>query len=311
MDLEQINTFIEAQLEQWPLARTNYHNLGKTDRRLMQWGRLRGAVQHNPARIASTGADVSADAIKERKCFLCSANRPQEQFSIPFLEGWDFLLNPFPILPVHFTIADKSHTPQAKVPLEMAAMAELAPDLAIFYNGAKAGASAPDHRHLQGVLKSELPLLAEVEACHPATDYGLKDSATLAPDFPFRFISAVISPDAEGMRTLAAIPHIYGADPATDIPDAGLVNTFFWIGKERLLRAIVIPRKRHRPACYYHDGGEKILVSPGAIDMAGLIITPRQEDFNRISESDILQIFSETAYTDTLPIHILDILDRV
>lgn len=36
-----------------------------------------------------------------------------------------------------------------------------------------------------------------------------------------------------------------------------------------------------------------MLVSPGTLDMAGIIVTPRKEDFEKISTEDIRQILQE------------------
>jgi hypothetical protein len=51
-----------------------------------------------------------------------------------------------------------------------------------------------------------------------------------------------------------------------------------------------------RAGCCTATRGEQLLVSPGALDMAGLLVTPRKEDFDRITESDITKIYKEVAY---------------
>ena len=57
--------------------------------------------------------------------------------------------------------------------------------------------------------------------------------------------------------------------------------------------AIVIPRSEHRPDRYFAEGEEQLLVSPGALDMAGLIVTPREEDFHKITTTDIENLIRE------------------
>ena len=52
----------------------------------------------------------------------------------------------------------------------------------------------------------------------------------------------------------------------------------------------IIPRRVHRPACYFAEGDEKILLSPASVDIGGVFITPREEDFNRITAADIAGI---------------------
>lgn len=295
--MEDILQFIEVQLDRWPLAAANYAGLGATERKVFQLGDFPCAVQFNPARIVSTGAATDKKSIESRPCFLCKENRPEEQITGPETEGWEMLMNPFPIFPVHFTFPFVKHEPQGEIPLEMVAIAEKMPDLAIFFNGARAGASAPDHAHMQGVLKWELPIIALTEKLHPSDAPGLKDSSEFAADLPFRWKSAVVTPDLDGIKTLAEIPTIKGEDAETGAPDGNLVNAIIWIDSAGFLRAIVIPRRRHRPHCYTAPEGEKMLVSPGTIDMAGVVVVPRREDFDRITADDIRRIYSEVAFS--------------
>lgn len=294
--MEEIYDFIEAQLADWELARQNYLSLGKTERKIFQLGDFTCAVQFNPGRLTSTGAKVDARSIQARPCFLCKDNRPKEQITGEATEGWELLVNPYPIFPVHLTFPAKDHDPQLEIPLEMATLAEKWKDLAIFFNGARAGASAPDHAHMQGVLKNELPIIKLTEKLHPATESGIKDSSEFAADLPFRWKSMVVKPDFDGIRTLAQFPTISGEDAETGKPDRTLVNAIMWIDNEGILRGIAIPRRRHRPACYTAEGNSQLTVSPGTIDMAGVIITPRKEDFDRITAEDVKRIYSEVAF---------------
>ncbi len=302
---EMINSVIEQQLDLWPEARDNFFRLREAERRALVLEDLAGAVQHNPARIRSTGASVDAVSVAARPCFLCSDNRPSCQVSFEWPEGWDFLVNPYPVLPVHFTIASKTHRPQDRIPLDIAVMAEAAPDLTFFFNGARAGASAPDHMHVQAVLKTELPLIRIAESFHPDHRHGFMTSAESGLSLPFQFISAVITPDATGMKTLALAHHAFGIDADTGEADQGLVNAFFWTGDSGLLRCIVVPRRRHRPSCFHSEGRERFLISPGAIDMAGLVITPRREDFERLDADIMKAIYGEVDFADKLPTPVL------
>lgn len=268
----------DQQLAQWPMARENYEKLGLTERRKFRVGPLNGAFQCNPARAVSTGAKIDKISIASRPCFLCRANRPHEQLSEEILPGWEFLINPFPILPLHFTIASVDHCPQQSIPLEMASMAEKLPGMTIFFNGAKAGASAPDHLHCQAVMTSELPLMNYLE------DGGDPQL------WPYELEYGVITPDSAGMMELKRLTGIKGIDRISGLNDADLVNAYFWIGKDGFLRIAVVKRSAHRPSCY-----PDLMVSPGAIDMAGIIVLPRKEDFDRITVEDLKQIFNETA----------------
>ena len=286
-----INEFIEQQLAVWPEAKERYIALGKTERRRFKLGDFEGAFQFNPARIVSTGAKTDAATIAARPCFLCKENRPEQQMVIPLNKDWEIALNPFPIFPVHFTIISTTHRPQDTPPLEMAGIAEQFPDLVIFFNGASAGASAPDHLHLQAVLKSELPLLRLAEANHPASLPGIMRSDMWGLDLPYVFLSAVITDDEEGGHDYLKMLALTGGDPEGK-PDKGLRNVFCWKDSEGRIRMIVVPRQKHRPSCFGR-GDDQLLVAPGAIDMAGIVILPREEDYNKIDEQQIKNIYQE------------------
>ena len=292
--MSAINDFIEQQLADWPEASSRYMDLGQTLRRRFKIGDFEGAFQYNPARMRSTGAKIDKASIAERPCFLCSENRPSEQVAVPISQDWELLVNPFPIFPVHFTIASTRHIPQDKVPLEIGAIADRLPELAIFFNGARAGASAPDHLHLQAVLKNELPIIKLAEIHHQESALGVMRSDMFEADLPFIFLSAVISNDAEGAEDYMQLLAMTGADPLTGNPDKGLRNVICWKGESGLLRMIVIPRRQHRPGCY-GENEDSLMVSPGTIDMSGVVILPREADFNRITEEDLKQIYKDVA----------------
>lgn len=270
----------DQQLAVWPLAHENYERLGLTQRREFSIGALHGAFQWNPGRIGSTGAKIDKTSISKRPCFLCQSNRPKEQLSEEIMSGWEFLINPFPIFPLHFTIVSTHHVAQSAIPLDMASIAEKMRGMTIFFNGARAGASAPDHLHCQAVKTSELPLMNYLEK-----GGDLKE-------LPFLVEYAVITPDINGMFEMDRLSKIKGVDAKTGKEDSTLVNAYFWIGNDGLLRIAVVPRSAHRPSCY-----PDLMVSPGAIDIAGIVIMPIKEDFERITPDDIKRIFEET----TLP----------
>lgn len=280
MDTELLQEFVDAQREVWPLAADNYAALREVERRPFRVGPLEGAFQFNPRRALSTGAKTDAASIAARPCFLCSANRPSEQLALPFLDDWEILVNPYPILPFHFTVAARSHRPQGEIPLEMVSLAEQCRGVCTFFNGAKAGASAPDHEHFQMVLKSELPLVRYLES---GGDPGL---LPMAVDY------YVVTPDLEGMEMLRRFSETKGRNSGGG-PDRDLLNAYAWLGDDGLMRLAAVRRRAHRPRCYYSAGAEHRMVSPGAIDMAGLVILPRRGDYEEITDAEMRQIYSE------------------
>lgn len=261
--------FLRHQLAQWPMAAANFEALRRVETRTMEYRGRNFAVQHNPARIASTGAKVADGNAGPRPCLLCKANRPAEQLSFGLDHGYELLVNPFPIFPVHFTIPTLDHTPQQLIACgraeRMAHMAEFAmnlPGLALFYNGARCGASAPDHFHFQAVEASRMPLL---------------DWATDGRQLPFNVInfSATTPPEAEAklLEAIAPLPRRTGGDE----PDINVICRADGISGG--VQICVIPRKAHRPDFFGSAEGQ-ILVSPASVDLAGTIILPRPEDFH-------------------------------
>lgn len=144
----EIDKFITGQLAVWPAVAERFKALEQVQ--LKDVGGYR--VQFNPARAVSTAAKVDAASIAARPCFLCPENRPAEQFALEW-EDMDILVNPFPIFPGHLTIAARKHVPQSlrgRVG-QMRRLSLALPGYDIFFNGAKCGASAPDHMHFQAV----------------------------------------------------------------------------------------------------------------------------------------------------------------
>ena len=293
LSTEYINHFIETQLLSWGLAKESFDRLALSERKPLRLGDLESAAQLNAARIRSTGASVDKESIARRPCFLCKSNRPLQQMTVDWpSKDWELVINPYPILPVHFCIVSKNHTPQAEIPLDMASMAENAPSLAFFYNGARAGASAP--------------IIKLAERYHKSSSRGWRSSEEFGLDLPFHFMSCVVSPDTSGMKCLYDTQSAFGIDSETGEHDKGLLNAFFWISNDGLLRIVIVPRRAHRPSLYFLPEGERFVISPGAIDMAGILIVPRSDDFQRITPAVASRIYAETSFADSLPQEIKD-----
>lgn len=143
-----LNSFFERQFQLWPEVALRFSALENVE--IKEVGGYR--VQFNPARAVSTAAKVDSASIAARPCFLCDCNRPKEQISMPWGD-LEILVNPFPIFPGHLTIAAKTHVAQSLLGRteQMRRLSKELPGYTVFYNGAKCGASAPDHMHFQAV----------------------------------------------------------------------------------------------------------------------------------------------------------------
>jgi hypothetical protein len=77
-----------------------------------------------------------------------------------------------------------------------------------------------------------------------------------------------------------------------------MMNIMSWVqsssfdNSQRIV-SIVIPRSKHRPDCYYKGESDQMLVSPGALDMAGLLVVPREKDFRRMDADMAKEIIQE------------------
>lgn len=60
----------------------------------------------------------------------------------------------------------------------------------------------------------------------------------------------------------------------------------------------VFPRKKHRPACYFAEGEENILLSPASVDMGGVFITPLEKDFIKITAENVKEIMKEVSLSN-------------
>ena len=161
----------------------------------------------------------------------------------------------------------------------------------VFYNGPQCGASAPDHAHFQAGTSGLLPLqmswqrlsrnLTQLVSLNDDEDISLID------DYP---CTALLIRSRSQYGDEQLFRRLYEALPATE-PEP-MMNIVAWRCNDDFL-SVVFPRTKHRPDCYFKEGNEQYIISPGALDMAGLIITPRQEDYERLTSEMALGILDE------------------
>ena len=288
-----LQRFFNRQLEKWEAARQRYYDLRSVKTRELAVGASSIQVQWNPARMVSTGAKIDQKTIAERPCFLCEQNRPKEQVKKVIDNQYELLVNPFPILPQHFTIPSVKHQPQRILEAysEIHKLLEEYPEMMVFYNGPLCGASAPDHAHFQAGTSGILPLqkswkrlsgnLTKIVSLNEGEDLSLIE------DYPCTALlirSRSQYGDEQLFRRLYEVLPVGEPEP--------MMNIVAWRRDEEFY-SVVFPRTKHRPDCYYKQGDDQYIISPGALDMAGLFITPRQEDYERITPEIALGILDE------------------
>jgi len=296
-----VKLLFEEQKEEWPFLKQKFGNLSNVEVRTIKLGDFSAALQFNPDRIHSTSADIDKRLVQPGECFLCSANRPKEQRGIQYGKYFEILCNPYPILNDHFTIVKLKHSSQSLV-LHLREFLNITKDLGteftLFYNGPRCGASAPGHMHFQAITKNTLPIEKDFEIlkgefikCKYSTD---KISAGISKNYGRYFIAIESSSDKEIIlffKTLHAILKKItapGQEPLMNV----LANY-----ENDLWRLIIFPRAKHRPSHYFEYAEKQILVSPASVDLGGLMITPRKEDFEKITKEILLEIFRQVTVT--------------
>ena len=307
----EADEFTATQFEKWELCRKNHEALKDIKTKCVNIGGNTIKVQFNPARAVSTMAKLDKSSIDARPCFLCTNNKPEEQDSISIDAGMRFSIriNPYPILPGHLIISSEEHIPQtladkAEMQLPMKILQKVEDyfglGYAIFYNGAKCGASAPDHFHFQAARKKDIPFIAQWNEIFKSAiedDTAGMQSGDVCKAYSVNGFACPIKvfTSLSGDIDTALLFRYLDSLPVHESEPEPRYNMFAWRDDEGRFICAYFPREAHRPSCYFAEGEEQILVSPGALDMAGLIVTPREEDFRKINEADITRIYKEVS----------------
>lgn len=301
-------TFLQ-QKQNWGLFSDGWKGFLSSEYKKFQFDWFEIKTQFNPTRFVSSAAKVDDESIKNRKCFLCLENLPAEQKGILFeskknsLERLIFLCNPAPIFNEHFTISNVLHKPQ-EILNNIEMMLELADlcnnEYTIFYNGPKCGASAPDHFHFQACPAGEL--LSEKDFINHSEKFDVLQNTQnlliryITSEKYLRNVLVLSSPkENEILKNFKLIYQLL--QKIHSINFEPLMNLFV-LRRKSDYHLIIFPREKHRPACYFAEGEENMLISPGLVDMCGMLIAPLQKDFERINEVIIKQIYSEVTLSD-------------
>lgn len=310
-EAQHIKKFIRNEISNWQQAHENHEALKGIKTKELNIGGIPFNVQFNPQRSISSTAKVDKESIKARPCFLCAENQPKEQKRY-VLERYNLCVNPYPILPQHVTLASE-HTPQA-LPHDfmddLDSILQKMPGYALFYNGAHCGASAPDHFHLQGVKAQDIPIVRHIwklmkhsqiidSGIHLINDEnqnGLISTAWLYINKHYPCPLFIIK-DNLLIETASMLKHLMQALPQKENEEEPRFNLLIWKENKDEYFTIIFPRSKHRPDCYFAEGEEQMLISPGTLDMAGIAVATRQCDFDKITEKNLEDILKEVGLT--------------
>jgi diadenosine tetraphosphate (Ap4A) HIT family hydrolase len=284
----------------WPLLRDAYAAQDSAQIREISANGFSVKLQFNPRRIISSAAAVDPASISRRPCFLCVENLPEAQKGILYRQTYLILCNPAPIFSQHYVVSNRRHIPQS-IEKNMDAFLLLAkdfgPGFTVFYNGPRCGASAPDHLHFHAVPSDMMPIEKEIREDRNKILIRKVEGVSILTSMSLsRPIIIVEGKELKSVETALrmAVTAMQEALPAPDEPMMNLLCAY----DGTQWRVLIIPRRKHRPEAYYREGDEQILISPGMVDMGGLIITPVEKDFNAIDAEQIGNIFKEVSMDD-------------
>ncbi len=293
---EKIEMLYEQQIQTWQMARNHYSHFNSVISRFLHIDDSEIIIQHNPARVRSTCADLSKKTIENRKCFLCSSNLPPEQKGLVVLDKYLVLVNPFPVFKRHLTISDFEHIPQRLENriINMLELTKLLPSYTIFYNGPSSGASAPDHFHFQAAGKGSLPLEKEIQNLIPDKKEILINKEDIQIYSVEKFLRNCIVIESGWKEPIDYFyEQIMKILPCHEEFKEPLINVLAFYNEKYIFT--IYPRESQRPTCYYKEDESRIIVSPASVEMAGILVTPREEDFNKINSDDIRKIYTEVS----------------
>ncbi len=289
----KVRKLLKIQKQNWPLVRTNYDALDKIEQRKISFVGFDVYIQFNPARALSTNAKVDTKSIEARPCFLCQQNRPKEQQSVKFGK-YSILVNPFPIFKEHYTITSDIHTEQKILPYikDMMDMSKSLSNYIVFYNGPRCGASAPDHLHFQAVLNNQLPLVKDYFFLKDEKAELLQsDSKTnmyVLRDY-IRKVYCIESLNLYDARNVFKKLYLF---LKTEDEQEPMMNVYAMF-KSNCYYLWIVPRSNFRPWQYFEEGEDQITISPAAVEMAGVLITPVKEHFDKIDRMDVISILEQ------------------
>ena len=294
---EQITDMFSRELELRGRAFVNYEALDQVEVKDMTIDGFPAKLFFNPARVRSVMADVSPEALQKRACFLCPDGLEPLQLTTvwdsPTGQTYFIRVNPFPIFNHHFTISSAIHERQTFAPHmeSMLHLAQAMPEMSIFYNGPMCGASAPDHMHFQAVPRHSMPI-----EDHFSTNYA---NAVLVQESDLQSHLAAL----KKVLSMASIPENASQ---TGSLTAGASRTEEWEPRWNIIswyepasspkfNTIVFFRRESRPQCFFAPENERVLFSPGTVEMGGVGIVANRESFDRITPEVLRSMIQEVA----------------
>ncbi len=293
---------LSQQKKTWPDLRSGYELLKEVKERHISCGGFSVQLQYNPGRIKSSTADVGQRDIQRRQCFLCPDHLPEGQQGILYRSGYLILSNPMPVFSSHLTISHLDHRPQA-ISEHMNTFLQLMIDFGsgwtVLYNGPKCGASAPDHFHFQTAPSGQMPIEKEMDETDRLTPLTKIEGVSFTVLKGIGREAFILEGDDAG-KIEAAFRKFLGALKKVLLIDEEPMMNIIGSYREARWRLLVFPRRKHRPDVFFKEGDARVVVSPGVIDMGGVLITPSKRDFDRLDAVAVGTIYQEVSVEDKI-----------
>jgi len=178
---------------------------------------------------------------------------------------------------------------------------DVSPKYAVLYNGPACGASAPDHLHVQMVSAKDLPFLRE----RRGLTFSKKISAVeYKVGRHFDRCVTVLESKREKFLREQFLDLLTVAQRVMTLSTEPMLNVLC-VYEQNRWRLIIFWRARHRPAAYFAKGKQRIFISPGAIDMAGVVISPLLRHYKHLCYHDIREIYKEVSLPENMSDFIL------
>ena len=299
-----MNAMFSRELALGGRASHNYAALEKVEHRAMPVEGLDAVLFFNPGRVASVMAQVDEETLRHRPCFLCPEGIGPEQLTLDWRApgGNDYWIrvNPFPIFDRHFTVSIARHERQQVEGhyADMLALAEQAPEYLFFYNGPMCGASAPDHMHFQAIPEGNLPVERMVRRGDGLRLVAKRDGVVISRLNCFSggtFVLSSTDPEALA-RVFTRLVSL--GEIQTEREWEPRMNLLTWYGPGGWT-TVVFLRAESRPECFWsEDPDEQILISPGAVEMAGVAIVASRASFDRLDIPRLAAIIKEVSFDE-------------
>lgn len=304
----QVAALLAHQKANWPQLKEGYEALAQIETKGLEVDGSSLIVQHNPKRVRSTSAAVDKTSIAARRCFLCADYLPLEERGVGFGQEYVILCNPFPVLDKHLVIAHKEHTEQTiagRMETLLTLALELGEEYFVLYNGPECGASAPDHFHLQALSRDTLPIESSLQFSEPPaeTDCGVCEDMQRGNFELFTLTdagrSAIVFRGASRVELSAWIYRVIeGLAEATNKAEP-MMNIIAFC-ERGVFTVLLFPRAKHRPTCFFAEGEDRLVISPGAVDMAGILVVPEHQHYEKLDAAKVYEIFSEVSLSSEL-----------